>query len=68
MTNGDRIRSMSDTELAMLLEDSIEFFSCDECDKPIDKRYTKFCGWDCRDCLSWITKFVQSEYIPNEAE
>lgn len=60
MTNGDRIRSMSDTELAMLLEDSIEFFSCDECEKPIDKRNTDLCCWD---CLSWITKFVQSEYV-----
>ena len=68
MTNGDRIRSMSDMELAMLLEDSIEFFSCDECEKPIDKRNTDLCSWDCRDCLSWITKFLQSEYVPNEAE
>lgn len=65
MTNGDRIRSMSDTELAMLLEDSVEFFSCDECDKPIDKANVDLCCWD---CLSWITKFLQSEYIPNEAE
>lgn len=32
MTNGDRIRTMSDEELAQLLDTGgIEFFSCDDC-------------------------------------
>lgn len=65
MTNGDRIRRMSDTELAMLLEDSIDFFSCDDCGKPVNKNDVDLCCWD---CLSWITKFLQSECIPNNAE
>ena len=31
MTNGDRIRSMTNKELAKLINDSCDFFSCDDC-------------------------------------
>ena len=31
MTNGDRIRSMTNKELAKLINDSRDFFSCDDC-------------------------------------
>lgn len=54
MTNGDKIRSMTDQELARLLDNSLEFFSCDECEKENN-------DIGCDDCEAWILKFLQKD-------
>lgn len=54
MTNADRIRNMSDEELACLIDDSKVFFSCDECDKSRPHGY-------CDDCKDWILRFLQKD-------
>lgn len=68
MTNADKIRSMTDEELAKLLDDSLEFFSCNDCEKLMKPMNQDCCedylGFDnyqdcCNDCESWILKFLQ---------
>lgn len=58
MTNADRIRNMSDEELACLIDDSLVFFSCNECDKEKDAR-----GNFCQDCKDWILRFLQKDEV-----
>lgn len=58
MTNADKLRSMTDEELAKVIDDSLKFFSCDECDRPVDNRNGNTC---CDNCESWILKFLRSE-------
>lgn len=55
MTNADKLRSMTDEELAKVIDDSLEFFSCDECEKEEKS------GGYCEDCKSWILRFLRSE-------
>lgn len=57
MTNADRIRSMTDEELAELIDDSKGFFSCDECEKPWEERSSL----GCEDCKVWILFYLRSE-------
>jgi len=56
MTNADRIRAMTDEELACLIADSLVFFSCDECDKEQDAR-----GMFCTDCKDWTLRFLKKD-------
>lgn len=56
MTNADRIRAMTDDELASLIDDSFMFFSCNDCDKEKDAR-ANFCP----DCKDWILRFLQKD-------
>ena len=56
MTNADRIRAMTDEELASFIDDSLVFFSCNECDKENDAR-----GMFCTDCKDWILRFLQKD-------
>ncbi len=54
MTNGDKIRNMSNNELAFLINESRDFFSCKECNHEQDKH--------CQDdCLPYIKKWLESE-------
>lgn len=58
MTNADKIRNMSNDELALLIDDSIQYFNCDKCDKED--------GGDssCRnegECFRHIKKWLESE-------
>ena len=63
MTNSERLRKMSDEELARILFDSVRFFSCEECEKDEDKRGL----WECDDCEKWILRYLKNNYIgPNE--
>lgn len=54
MTNADRIRNMTDEELANLLDDSLIFFSCGECEKDTDGSY-------CTDCKDWILRYLKKD-------
>ena len=58
MTNGDKIRSMSDKELARILDDSKVFFTCNDC------KYGSSRGSICdKDCVK-----VMEEWLGQEAE
>ena len=51
MTNADRIRAMSDEELAKMLTVLVGGFSCLECRKIGDEE----CSMQCEEqCLKWI--------------
>lgn len=57
MTNADRIRAMTNEELAKLIDNSVSFFSCDECEKP-----GKQSDWQCAsDCEYWIRDYLGKE-------
>lgn len=54
MTNGDKIRNMSNDELALLINESRDFFSCQECSHEQDNH--------CKDdCLPYIKKWLESK-------
>lgn len=53
MTNADKIRQMSNDELAELIDDSLNVFSCDECE-------CQGCHWN-EPCLPWIKKWLDEE-------
>lgn len=54
MTNADRIRNMSNEELALLMDDSVDFFNCSVCSHIPDNH--------CRDdCFPYIKKWLESE-------
>lgn len=60
MTNADRIRNMTDEELASLLDDSLIFFSCNECEKDMpDKSSDLYCT----DCKDWILRFLKRNAV-----
>ena len=62
MTNADRIRAMTDEELTVLVDNSISFFSCDECAKP-GKQSDSMCASDCK---YWIGEYLKAETIEDE--
>lgn len=58
MTNADKIRNMSNEELALLIDDSIKYFNCDECNKKDGG------DSDCRNegaCLPYIKEWLMKE-------
>lgn len=55
MTNGDRIRAMNNNQLAALIDDSRDFFSCNEC--PCEEGSSE-CE---RGCLPFIMNFLNQE-------
>lgn len=57
MTNEDMIRAMPEEQLVALIRDSLDFFSCDECEKLWEDRPSL----GCPDCDSWILKWLKSE-------
>ena len=55
MTNADKIRQMSNDELAELIDDSINVFSCNDC---------KCQAFHCDEpCLTWIKKWLDEECV-----
>lgn len=56
MTNADRIRSMTDEELAKLMDESTEYFNCDEC----EFRRLDDCGTSLL-CQRHILKWLKQE-------
>lgn len=60
MTNADRIRNMTDEELANLLDDSLSFFSCGECEKDMSNKSSDLY---CTDCKDWILRFLQKDAV-----
>lgn len=60
MTNGDRIRQMSDAELAILISDIAD--TCEintECHQSCNGCDEYYCYFD--DCLNWIRKEYSDE-------
>lgn len=55
MTNGDRIRKMTDEELAKLISDSLSFFNCEMCELGRCENE------DGSTCEKQILKFLQRE-------
>ena len=55
MTNGDRIRVMNNTQLAALLDNSLDFFSCNDC--PV-REGSDECE---RGCIPQILDFLNQE-------
>lgn len=55
-TNADRIRSMSDEELAELMDKATDYFNCDEC----EFRHLDDCGTSLL-CQRHILKWLQEE-------
>jgi hypothetical protein len=58
LTNADKIRSMSNEELAELLNDSIPIFNCDICDIRHEQGS---CNASSDECNSAILRWLQSE-------
>ena len=56
MTNADKIRQMSNDELAELMDDPFNVFSCNDCK---NQTYTYDCDGP---CLEWIKKWLNEEY------
>ena len=51
---------MTDEELASLLDDSLIFFSCNECEKDMpDKSSDLYCT----DCKDWILRFLKRNAV-----
>lgn len=56
MTNGDRIRAMSDEELAKMMTHGAGEFDCYECRRTEDEP----CDSNCEErCLEWLKKPVE---------
>lgn len=56
MTNGDRIRAMSDEELAKMMTYGAGEFDCYECRRTEDEP----CDMNCEErCLEWLKKPVE---------
>lgn len=62
MTNADRIRLMSDEELAILMDTATDYFNCDEC----EFRHLDDCGTSLL-CQRHILKWLKQEADENEA-
>ena len=58
MTNADRIRNMSNEELALSIDDSRKYFSCDECSIG-NKRGSK-CSEE-ENCVQYVKQWLESE-------
>ena len=59
-TNADRIRNMSDEELADLLDEKIWDLPWCDSDAPIDPETKKCLIWDCKKCaLKWLELEVE---------
>ena len=56
MTNADRIRDMTDEELAMLMDTATDYFNCDEC----EFRHLDDCGTNLL-CQRHILKWLREE-------
>lgn len=56
MTNADRIRSMTDEELAKLMDEATDYFNCDEC----EFRHLDDCGTSLL-CQRHILKWLKQE-------
>ena len=55
MTNAEWIRQMLDDDLARVIDNSIDYFSCDDCKKPTH-------GRNCEGvCLEWIKVWLGDE-------
>lgn len=54
-TNADRIRSMTDEELAELMDDDLKYFNCNICELPNKAD----CDGSC--CKEYILKWLKSE-------
>lgn len=61
MTNADRIRSMTDEELAKLMDEATKYFNCDEC----EFRHLDDCGTGLL-CQRHILKWLKQEVDENE--
>ena len=57
MTNADRIRSMSDEELADLMDNSVDYFDCDNCEFRNDD---VMCGTN-KGCQTHILRWLKME-------
>jgi hypothetical protein len=55
-TNADRIRSMTDEELADLMDNSVDYFDCDNCEFRNDDS----CGTS-KACQTHILRWLQKE-------
>lgn len=58
ITNGDRIRSMTDEELAKLMDEATDYFNCDEC----EFRHSDDCGTSLlfqRHILKWLKSEIK---------
>lgn len=55
-TNADKIRSMTDEELAKLMDEATDYFNCDEC----EFRHLDDCGMS-HLCQKHILKWLKSE-------
>ena len=56
MTNADKIRNMSEEELAKLMNSSMDYFNCDMCEFRVDH------GWcEGESCLKYILKWLKEE-------
>lgn len=53
-TNADKIRSMTDEELAQLMDNSLNYFNCDMCEF-----YVPHCNGE--HCQEYILKWLKSE-------
>lgn len=59
MTNEEKVRAMTTEELANLINDSVDFFSCDECANP-SRNKNSFCDGS---CIPWILQWLKSEAV-----
>ena len=60
MTQGDKIRSMTDEELAELLDGALEIIDCSICDEPQNEFGS--CMGDCKnEYLKWLKSEVGCE-------
>ena len=50
---------MTDEELASLLDDSLIFFSCNECEKDTKNMGDLYCN----DCKDWILMFLKRNAV-----
>lgn len=56
-TNADRIRSMTDEELADLMDNSVDYFDCDNCEFRNDD---VMCGTN-KGCQTHILRWLKME-------
>ena len=61
ISNADRIRLMSDEELAILMDEATDYFNCDEC----EFRHLDDCGTSLL-CQRHILKWLKQEVDENE--
>lgn len=60
MTNADRIRSMSDEELAEFINTDFGAFNCSDCEEPVNEYGS--CTGNCKKLyLKWLSSEVEDD-------